>query len=123
MTPGLKLTISKGKFSLGGLLSGTKVVGMVHVGGGGMTGQVSVTVTTGGISVSGTGDVLTVGSYSLSTDFTFTKDANGLELTIANLNFSLGSAISISNASGMLLVTSAGVSGFAAGTISSSFSG
>ena len=115
------LTVSNGHV-MGGF-SGQVSAGGSMTGGVGFAGTVSVTVSPGGISATGTGDVLTIGSYSLATDFTFVKDTNGLELTIDNLNFSLGSAISITNAAGMLSVTSSGVSGYAAGTVSSSFSG
>ena len=86
-------------------------------------GNVSVAVTPGSITASGTSDTLVVGGYTLTTNFNFSDDAQGLHLSVDHLNFSLGSALSIANATGSLLVTSAGVSGTAAGAVSTNFTG
>lgn len=89
----------------------------------GFAGLVTVQVAPGSITASGTGDTLTVAGYQLTTDFTFAKDASGLKLTISHLNFSLGGALTISEAGGTLLVTSGGVTGSAFGTVSSNIAG
>jgi hypothetical protein len=112
--------------SSSGVISGN-FSGMVAAGssetGAGFSGLVSVAVQPGSITASGTGDTLTVGGYQLSTNFTFSDTGGALDVGVNQLNFSLGSALSITNASGTLAVTSAGVSGTAAGTISTSFTG
>ncbi len=115
------LNVNHGQIT--GTFTGNVSAGGAMTGGAGFSGAVSVTVLANGITALGTSDTLTVGTFALTTDFNFRDDANGLELAVGNLNFSLGNAISIANASGMLHVTPAGIGGFAAGTVASNFSG
>ncbi len=112
------LNVAQGQVT-GSFTGNVAAGGSVTGGAVGFAGLVSVNVTPGALTASGTGDTLTFGGYQLAADFSFAKDASGLELSVSHLNFALGSALSIGNASGTLLVTAAGVSGSAAGTISS----
>ena len=57
----------------------------------------------GAVSISGTNDQLVAGTESISGDFNFTKDANGLELSSTNFGASLGNGlVNITNGSGDL---------------------
>jgi hypothetical protein len=123
------VTVSNGSGTLSVSNTGTvsgNFTGVVAAGssetGAGFSGLVSVNVQPGSITASGVGDVLTVGGYQLSTNFNFSDTAGSLTVGVSDLNFSLGSALSITNATGSLLVTNSGVTGTAAGTVSSSFS-
>ena len=84
----------------------------------GFSGLVNVNVQPGSITASGTGDTLTFGGYQLATNFNFSSTAGSLNVAVDHLNFSLGTSLSISNASGTLAVTSTGVTGTANGSIS-----
>ena len=103
-----------------GSFAGTVSAGTAGVG---LTGAVAVTVGNGAITVTGTGDTLTVGPTRLTTDLRLFKDAAGLELHVANLSYSLGTALSVTSAAGDLLVTTAGVTGQANGTVATHFTG
>lgn len=116
------LTVSGGNVT-GGFSGNVSVDSNLTGGAVGFSGLVSVQVAPGSITASGTNDTLTVAGYQLSTDFSFAKVGSDLELTISHLNFSLGGALTISNAGGVLMVTSAGVSGSANGTVSSNIFG
>lgn len=116
------LTVSNGNVS-GSFSGNVSVDSGMTAGAVGFSGVVSVAVAPGSITASGTNDTLTVAGYQLTTSFSFSKVGSDLDLTISNLNFSLGGALTISNASGVLDVTSAGVTGNAAGTVSSNISG
>ncbi len=123
------VTVSNGSGSLSVSNTGTvsgNFIGTVAAGssetGAGFSGIVTVNMQPGSITASGFGDVLSVGGYQLSTNFNFSDTAGSLNLGVDHLNFSLGSALSITNASGTLVVSGAGVTGNAAGTIGASFS-
>ncbi|MDB5294675.1 MAG: hypothetical protein JWO31_658, partial [Phycisphaerales bacterium] len=116
------LKVADGKVT--GTFGGNVAVGGAVTGGAvGFAGLVTVTVKPSAISAAGTGDTLTIAGYQLTTDFTFAKDPAGLALTVANLNLSLGDALSVTGATGELLVTAEGVTGSAAGTIASNLGG
>ena len=91
----------------------------------GLAGTVSVAVAPGAITASGTNDTLTVGGFRVAAGFAFTYAANTSKLTlgVSNLNFSLAGAVGVSNASGNLIVSPAGVAGDVAGTVTSSIKG
>ncbi len=123
------VTVSNGTGSLSVSNTGTvsgNFSGVVAAGssetGAGFSGVVTVNVQPGSITASGVGDVLSVGGYQLSTNFNFSDTAGSLNVGVSDLNFSLGSALSITNATGTLLVSNSGVTGNAAGTLSTSFS-
>ena len=109
--------------------------GMVAAGNGltgvSFTGAVSVTLGPGTFAIStpaGQSDTLMVAGQQFSAGFSFSEDANGLELAVSNLSFSLptGSAnpvLSLMNAGGMLHVAATGVSGSVSGTIAATFPG
>ncbi|MDB5289465.1 MAG: hypothetical protein JWL69_706, partial [Phycisphaerales bacterium] len=111
---------------LSGSFTGTLSVGS-SVTGVSFSGPVAVTLALGSFSIAtpqGQSDTLIVAGQNLSAGFSFTEDQSGLELAVTNLNFSLGGgALSITNAGGMLHVTSTGVTGSATGTIASNFPG
>ena len=93
-------------------------------GGVGFSGTVSVTVSSTGITASGTNDLLTIAGNQLLTNFTFSKDAGGVSLGVSNLNLSLGNnAITITNAAGTLQVTASGITGSASGTVATNLPG
>jgi hypothetical protein len=107
-----------------GDFGGNVAVGGAVTGGAfGLAGLVTVSVRPGSITAAGTNDTLTIAGYQLTTDFTFARDATGLLLTLDNLNFALGDALAITGASGALRVTATGLSGSAAGTVSSNLGG
>ena len=112
------LAINNG--TVAGTFGGTVAAGTAAVG---LAGTVTVTVGGGAISVVGTNDTLTIGTTKLTTDLRLFKDAAGLELHVSNLNYALGDAIRITNAAGDLLVTPAGVTGQANGTVATNFAG
>ena len=112
------LAIANGVVS--GSFAGTVSAGTAGIG---LVGGVSVTVGGGAITVTGTGDTLTIGTTRLTTDLRLFKDAAGLELHVSNLSYSLGSAISVTHAAGDLLLTTAGATGQANGTVATHFSG
>jgi hypothetical protein len=90
----------------------------------GFGGTVSVTVSSTGITASGTNDLLTIAGNQLLTNFTFSKDAGGVSLGVTDLNLSLGNnAITITNASGTLQVTASGITGSASGTVATNLPG
>ena len=112
--PADTLKISGGQFSgsFSGLVSAGSATGV------GFSGLVSVTVDqSGGITASGTNDTLTIAGQAITANFSFAESGSNLQLTVSGVAFSLGSILSVSNASGMLSVTSSGVSGSASGTI------
>ncbi|HEY1684279.1 MAG TPA: hypothetical protein VGG19_05925, partial [Tepidisphaeraceae bacterium] len=89
----------------------------------GFSGTVTVTVAAGSISASGTNDTLTIAGNKLITNFSFSKDATGIQMGVSNLSLSLANnAVSISQASGTLQVTSTGITGSASGTIATNLS-
>ena len=85
----------------------------------GFSGQLSVAIAVGAVQASGTNDTLTVLGQTFNASFKFFEDANGLELNVSGLSFSLGGLLSIAGASGTLLVNSSGISGSTAGSVTS----
>ena len=137
----LSIALSGGSVSLdGGIATATGVSGMLTVGSGALTAALSgyLTVTAPGISITPastttpnasfsvdtaagtfsatlTGVSATVASTTVSGDFTITvtivAGSPELELQASHLGFSIGSALTITDASGNLYATSQGVAG------------
>ena len=89
----------------------------------GFSGQLSVSITAGAIQASGMNDTLTILGQTFNASFKFFEDANGLELNISGLSFSLGGLLSVAGASGTLLVNNSGISGSTAGSVTSTLVG
>ena len=106
-----------------GNFAGNISAGSAMTGGTGFSGNISVAVGNGTVSAGGTHDTLSVAGQTVSANFSFFENAAGLELQISGLTFSLGSALSVSGASGLLNVTSGGVTGSTSGTITSALAG
>ncbi|MDB5289858.1 MAG: hypothetical protein JWL69_1099, partial [Phycisphaerales bacterium] len=88
------------------------------------SGPISVSVTSTVIEATGTGDSITVAGQTISgVGFHFFKDASGLELTVSGINLAYAGVLAVNNAGGTLLVSPTGVSGSAAGTLSSTILG
>ncbi len=103
------LSLSQGQFT--GSASGTVAAGDAEHGVA-FSGPLAVTVTSTAVTAatpSGQTDTFTVAGQVFVAGFTFSEDAAGLEMGISGVNLSLaGGALSISNASGTLLVRSDG---------------
>ena len=112
--PADTLKISGGHFS--GSFSGIVTAGSAT--GVGFSGLVSVAVDqSGGITASGTNDTLTIAGQTITANFSFAESSGNLQLSVSGVAFSLGSILSVSNASGTLSVSSNGITGSASGTI------
>jgi len=105
----------------GTLNTGTLAAGSNLAGSGVSFGSSSLSITVGpqGITASGTGDTVTIGSSpTITGNFSFSEDSAGLELSISSVSIN-ANALIVSGASGSVLVSSTGLSGSISGAFTS----
>ena len=123
----LELTGTSGDHSFSGTFSGVVSVGSAT--GVGFSGPISVSVSDTAITAmtptvpAGQTDTLTVGGQAISANFDFSESSGHLHLNVSGVGFSIGSLLSVSGATGDLVVSSTGVTGSASGTVTQSIAG